>query len=131
MVYKQPKPLCRDSADSIARLPTTHFKSRAYQLPHGNHLYCLWHTIFIFFFCSTGFIVWLLSFHLQTRRTRKTSCLLVVYLQTKNREGRPVSEAVSHFVYWHDGRSYPVPAGDFDRRPVWSCSIVQRNCKCN
>ena len=42
------------------------------------------------------------------------------------------AEAVSHFVYWHNGRSYVVPVGgDFDKRPVGPCSIVQRNCKCN
>ena len=64
----------------------------------------------------------------RLRRTRKTSCLLALYLQTKKREGRPVSEAVSHFVYWHDGRSCAVPAGDFGRPKVWPC-IVQRNCK--
>ena len=55
-------------------------------------------------------------------------CLLALYLQTKKREGRPVSEAVSHFVYWHDGRSCAVLAGDFNRHPVWTC-IVQSNCK--
>lgn len=30
--------------------------------------------------------------------------------KTKKREGRSVSEAVSHFVYWHDGRSCTVTA---------------------
>ena len=69
-----------------------------------------------------------LLFNYKLRRLRKTSCLLACYLQTMKREGRPVTEAVSHFVYWHDGRSCVVPAGDFDRRPVWPC-IVQRNCK--
>ena len=43
----------------------------------------------------------------------------------------PVTEEVSHFVYWHDGRSRPVPArvGGFDRHSIWAC-IVQINCKC-
>jgi hypothetical protein len=50
----------------------------------------------------------LLAFHLQTRRTRKTSWLVALYPQTNKREGRPVSEAVNHFVYWHDGRSCSV-----------------------
>ena len=67
-------------------------------------------------------------FNYKLRRSRKTSCLLTRYLHTMKREGRPVTEAVSHFVYWHDGRSWAVPAGDFDRRPVWPC-ILQRNCK--
>ena len=69
-----------------------------------------------------------LLFNYRHRSMRKTGCLLALYLQTKKREGRPMSEAVSHFVYWHDGRSYAVPAGDFDRCPVWIC-IVHRNCK--
>ena len=69
-----------------------------------------------------------LLFNYRLRRPRKTSCLLARYLQTMKREGRPVTEAVNHFVYWHDGRSWAVPAGNFDRRPVWPC-IVQRNCK--
>ena len=71
-----------------------------------------------------------LLFNYRLRRPRKTSCLLARYLQTTKREGRPVTEAVSHFVYWHDGRIRPVPAGagGFDRHPVWPC-IVQRNCK--
>ena len=67
-------------------------------------------------------------FNYRLRRPKKTSCLLARYLQTMKREGRPVTEAVSHFIYWHDGRSWVVPAGDFDRRPVWPC-IIQRNCK--
>ena len=125
MVYKQPKPLCRDSADSIATPPTTHFKSRAYQLSRGNQLYCLWHTIFIFFFCFAGFIVWLLAFHLQTQKTRNTNCFLAY---SYDATGILVSEEVSHFIYWHNGRSCPVSTGGFDRRSVWPC-IVQGNCK--
>ena len=69
--------------------PMTHFNSGEFQFPSvhwkemANHsmpksvyegatqpwptlLFCFSHTIFIFFFCSTSFIVWLLAFQLQT-----------------------------------------------------------------
>ena len=61
---------------------------------------------FLLLFCWLSCLV--LVFTQRLRRTRRnTSCLLALYLQTKKREGRPVSEEVRHFGYWHDGRSRP------------------------
>ena len=43
--------------------------------------------------------------------------------ETKESPSR--SSQCSFTGYWHNGRSCAVPArGDFDRRPVWPCSIV-------
>ena len=53
--------------------------------------------------------------------------MLALYLYTKKREGRLVSEEVGHFVYWHDGRSRSVPAGagGFDRSEHAALTAVQ------
>ena len=80
-------------------------------------LSCFSHTIFIFFFCSVGFVVWLLDFKHRLRRMRKTSCLLALYL--------PNCSTLKHMI------QIPFPEGEAKApQQIWPTEHRNLRMKC-